>query len=39
MRPVFLQFWCAIKAAYKNGFQYTCVPCMFEHVGYEPFSL
>ena len=41
MSPAFLQFGCNIihcKSAYKNGF-HCCVPCMLEHVYYEPFFL
>ena len=42
MCPAFLQFWCNVihcKSAYKNGHTVICVPCMFEHVCYEPFLL
>ena len=42
MSLAFLQFWCNIihcKSAYKNDSTVTCVPCMLEHVRYEPFFL
>ena len=39
----FLQFWFNVihcKSAYKNGIHcHICVPCMLEHVCYEPLSL
>ena len=43
MCPAFLQFWCNVIHC-KNGYKKTdstviCVPCMLEHVCYEPFSL
>ena len=38
MCPAFLQFFYC-KSSYKYGFTVLCVPCMLEHVCYEPFSL
>ena len=42
MCPAFLQFWCNVihcESAYKMDSTVICVPCMLEHVCYEPFSL
>ena len=36
MGPMYV-FHC--QYASKNGFTVICVPCMLEHVCYEPFSL
>ena len=42
MCPAFLQFWCNVihcKSAKKTDSTVTSVPCMLEHLCYEPFSL
>ena len=41
MCPALLQFWYNVihcKSAYKTDYTVICVPCMLEHVCYEPFS-
>ena len=39
--PAFLQFWCnvIVNLLIITDSSVICVPCMFEHVCYEPFSL
>ena len=41
MRPAFLQFSCSVivNLLIKMDSTVICVPCMPEHVCYEPFSL
>ena len=42
MRPALLQVWCNViqcKSAYRTNSTVIYVPCMFDHVRYEPFSL
>ena len=41
MCPAFLQFWwhVIVNLLIKTDSAVICVPCMLEHVCYEPFSL